>query len=158
MKISKSLFLIAVGRGHLVSTVRKLLLCLLIPIGMALIIGCDCDIKDVSKEFLVITDIEPESLTLGIEKVATLKAMVIYSEDCEDLSYDWWTNGGRVDNNGKNATYVAPKTSGTYTITFEVSNGPITRTKTINAIVTDPPENSNSVESTGTSGDDKNTG
>ena len=136
MKRLKSLFLLMIGRGHLLSTVKKLLLCLLIPVGMLLIIGCETE--DLSKESLVISEIKLAPVTVDVEKVATLMAMVVYSGNCRDLSYDWWTNGGRVDNNGKNATYVAPKTANTYTITFEVSNGSVVRTQTINVEVVKP--------------------
>ena len=90
MKRASSRFLIGIGRERLMPIMRQLLLCVLIPMGIAFIMGCDKDMGDLSRETLLIHSLTPESEdNLQVNQTVILEAKVYYSSDVEDLIYNW---------------------------------------------------------------------
>ena len=98
MKSANSLFLITVRRLHLLSDIRKLLLCFLILIGVGLITGCDRDIEDLSKQTLSISLLTPDKETLHLNEITKVKAQVNYSDDATELLYRWMAEKGEIHN------------------------------------------------------------
>ena len=130
MKQVNLLFFISVGRAGVLSTLNKLVLCLLIPLGV-LITGCDIDtiiedrnMENLSEESLNIHSLTIDKSTLPVGEATKLEAeLKDYEGDTAKLKYYWSVNGGEIHGMGKSAIYVAPKEKGSYTIILQVSNG-----------------------------------
>lgn len=135
------LFLMASERGDQRFIGTKLLLCLLISVSVHLMSGCDKDIEDLSQKDLNICWITIEDPTLHANHTTDLTAELIYDGEDRELRYNWSVldDKGKIHNNGKRATYLAPKEAGTYLIRFEVCNGPIRVSDTVSVrVVPDP--------------------
>lgn len=105
----------------------------LFSLGIVFIAGCDLD-RDRDAEPPMIEKLESEMQVIRTHETTTIVAEVLRNED-RDLQYEyaWSTTGdGEIKNNGAQklkedaetitvkATYIAPKTAGTYTVTLKV--------------------------------------
>lgn len=112
------------------------ILCLLSAIG--LIAGCDSEnLLTLNEEMLEIVTLNTETQTLNIGSTATLTATVTYSGDTRALAYQWRASGGKIVGDGRSVVYIAPEAAGTYTITFEVTDGTVTALREIRIEVSD---------------------
>ena len=160
VKHLSSLFLMTGERGDQRFIGTKLLLCLLISVAVGLMNGCDRDrdIGDLSKKHLVVCWITIEDSTLPVQHATDLTAELIYNGKDRELRYNWSVSKdeGKIQNNGKRATYLAPEEPGTYLIRFEVCNGPIRASDTVSVTVVPdptatggmPPDNTGMVDPT----------
>ncbi len=99
---------------------------LLLLCAIGLISACDTDnLLNIDREMLAI-DLASDSRTLNIGDTTTITASVDYSGNSSVLVYEWDVNGGRIVGDGTNVVYVAPESTGTYTITLKVTDGTVT--------------------------------
>lgn len=98
-----------------------------IPIVLCiiLILGCDTEnFLNPDTEILEV-DLKSDSQTLNIGDTTTITAIIDYSGDTFVLVYKWTTTGGRIIGNGTSVIYVAPESTGRYTISLEVSDATV---------------------------------
>ena len=122
MKRINSLFLMVIGRAHMLPVMRKLLTCLLIPMGIGLIIGCDTDMEVLSRETLLIKSVSPKGeFNLQINQTKTLDATVDYSGNAVDLRYNWSTKEKEGEiHGGGSSTMILTKSSVLSSFKFRV--------------------------------------
>lgn len=106
------------------------ILCLLSAIG--LITGCDTEnLLSLDEEILEIATLSTGTQPLNIGDTTTLTATVNYSGEDTALGYRWRATGGMIVGDSTSVVYIAPETAGTYTITFEVTDGTVTASQDI---------------------------
>lgn len=115
-----------------ISKIQFQSLVLILPLLIGLIAGCDSEnLLSLDGEMLEIVTLRPETQTLNIGNTTTLTATVSYSGDTIALAYRWHVSGGKIVGDGSSVVYIAPETAGTYTITFEVTDGAVTASQDI---------------------------
>lgn len=106
----------------------KLILHISIVLCIMVILGCDTEnFLNLDTEILEV-DLQSDSRTLNIGDTTTITAIIDYSGDSSVLVYKWTTTGGRIIGNGTSVIFVAPESSGRYTISLEVSDATVTDT------------------------------
>jgi len=70
----------------------------------------------------VITGLEKESSGCRTNSTVTVECTACDPE-CDDLSYHWRTNGGKIEGEGPSVLWIAPDELGTFTITVSVTDG-----------------------------------
>jgi hypothetical protein len=99
-------------------------------LALALVLGCGEDFP-LFTETLDIEDVDVRQSYIAVGGTTTIEASVFYSGDDTVLMYEWTADAGTIGGNGSTATYIAPGTPGTYSITLLVSDGAISDDRTV---------------------------
>lgn len=103
---------------------------------LILITGCGEDISQLlPQDKLQIVKIEAGSEELDPGNTTTLKAVIEYSANEELLRYKWSAASGQISSQGKTAVYIAPKNSGTDTVTLTITDGILTEKRSIPIVI-----------------------
>lgn len=97
---------------------------------LIIVIGCGEDFG-LFTETLEIQRIESGQSSVGVGQTTTLEAFVSYSGDETVLMYEWSADAGTIGGSGNTATYIAPNSPGTYSITLRISDGAISDERSI---------------------------
>lgn len=104
---------------------------ILLICAIGFISACDTDsLLNNDAETLEI-DLKANSQTLNIGDTTTITATVDYSGNTTDLDFVWSASEGEIRGSGPSVVYVAPESTGTSTITLEVTDGIITERQDI---------------------------
>jgi hypothetical protein len=95
-----------------------------------MIFGCGEDFP-ILTESLEINDLKATQSSIGAGETTTVTASVDYSGDETVLIYNWTVNAGTMQSSGSKATYIAPSSPGTYSISLRVTDGVVSRERTI---------------------------
>jgi len=97
---------------------------------LVVIFGCGEDFP-IFTETLEISELEVTRSSIGTGETTTIEASVDYSGDETVLIYNWTASAGTIQGAGDKATYIAPGSSGTYSISLRVTDGVISRERTV---------------------------
>jgi hypothetical protein len=108
------------------AVIRFALCCL----ALAVIFGCGEDFP-ILTESLEISDLKATQSSIGAGETTTINASVDYSGDQTVLIYKWTASAGTIQGSDSKATYIAPSSPGTYSISLRVTDGVVSRERTV---------------------------
>ena len=87
----------------------------------------------------MITSMSANPITVEPGEASTISVSA-NDQDNDDITYDYSVNGGTISGSGSSVTWIAPSTTGDYSITVEVSDGELTDSETVSVSVEDEPQ------------------
>jgi hypothetical protein len=109
----------------------RLALC---SLALVIIAGCGEDLP-IFTETLAVNSLTAAQSSIGVGETTTIDASVDYSGDETILLYTWTADAGQIHGSDSSATYIAPGTPGTYTISLRVTDGVVIDERTIGITV-----------------------
>jgi len=107
-------------------TIIKFALCSLL---LVVIFGCGEDLP-IFTETLEVRNLTAAQSSIGAGETTIIESTVSYTGDETVLLYRWSADAGTVQGSNGKATYIAPESPGTYTISLRVTDGVISDEKT----------------------------
>ena len=108
-------------------TIIRFVLCSVI---LVVIFGCGEDFPTLT-ETLEITDLNVAQSSIGVGETTTLETSVDYSGDPTVLLYTWTASAGIITGSDSKAIYIAPSNQGIYSINVRVTDGVISKERTV---------------------------
>ena len=112
-------------------TVIRFALC---SLALVVIFGCGEDFP-ILTESLEIGDLRVTQSSIGAGETTTVEASVDYSGDETVLIYNWTADAGTIQGFNGKASYIAPSSPGTYSISLRVMDGVISSERTVEITV-----------------------
>jgi hypothetical protein len=105
---------------------------------LTMLMGGGCGLFNKAPE---ITSLTPSATVVGPGGSCTITCTASDPDEGDTITYAWSATGGAISGAGSTATWTAPATEGTYTITVTVSDGkaePVSKSCDINVVNTPP--------------------
>ena len=102
----------------------------LCSLALVVIFGCGEDFP-ILTESLEINELKATQSSIGAGETTTIQASVDYTGDKTVLIYKWTASAGTVQGSDSKATYIAPGNPGTYSISLRVTDGVVSRERTV---------------------------